>query len=265
MSKHDSYVVFDTETTGMPPGARIIEIGAVKVVNNEIVDTFEVLLNPECNIPRNVIRVHGIDNSMVDDKLTASAALPAFTDWLGDLPLVGHNVRFDAAMLASELWRADLRISKNKTYCTLSAARKLLQQKSNSLSDLVTDLNLPNQISHRALADAENTFFLLQHIELECGAETCWSKMGNGAPLSGFKPNQIRLPKRFQPLRDAAMQRTSLSIDYRLANGRNYVIKVHPRLIYSLGDRALLEAVCDSSGITKTYLLDSILSIDTKQ
>ena len=262
---HSSYVVFDTETTGMPPGARIIEIGAIKVIDNKIVDTFELLLNPECDIPFHVIRVHGIDNSMVANKPIAAAALPAFTDWVGDLPLVGHNVSFDAAMLASELWRADMRINKNNTYCTLSASRKLLERKSNSLSDLTRDLNLPNQVSHRALADAENTFHLLQHIEKEYGAELCWSKMGNGAPLSGFKPSQVHLPKRFHALREAAENRTSLHIDYRLANGRNVAIKIHPRLIYNSGKRTIIEAKCDTSGITKTYLLDSILSIDIYQ
>jgi DNA polymerase III epsilon subunit family exonuclease len=265
MIVHSSYVVFDTETTGMPPGARIIEIGAIKVIKSEIVDTFELLLNPQCDIPFHVIRVHGIDNSMVANEPIAAAALPSFTDWVGDLPLVGHNVSFDAAMLASELWRADMRINKNNTFCTLSASRKLLERKSNSLSDLTRDLNLPNQVSHRALADAENTFYLLQHIEKEHGAEICWSKMGNGAPLSGFKPSQVTLPKRFHALREAAENRSSLHIDYRLANGRNVVIKIHPRLIYNSGKRTILEAECDASGITKTYLLDSILSIDINQ
>jgi DNA polymerase III epsilon subunit family exonuclease len=262
MSEFDSYVVFDTETTGMPPGARIIEIGALKIIDNTIVDTFEILLNPECDIPFNVIRVHGIDNSMVDNSPAAADALPDFIDWCEDLALVGHNVSFDAAMLASELWRANLPTGKNGTYCTLSASRKLLQQKSNSLSDLVSALSLPNQTSHRALADAENTYHLLLHIIELHGAETCWSKMGNGAPLSGFRPSQVKLPRRFHALRTAAENKGLVTIDYRLTNGRNYIIKVHPRLIYNSGSRIIMEAVCDSSGVTKTYLLDSILSID---
>ncbi|MBC8369593.1 MAG: 3'-5' exonuclease [Planctomycetes bacterium] len=262
MSNPESYVVFDTETTGMPPGARIIEIGALKIVNNQVVDTFELLLNPECQIPFNVIRVHGIDNSMVDDAQVAADALPDFIEWIDGLALVGHNVKFDAAMLASEVWRARLKVGKNNTFCTLSASRKLLKRKSHSLSDLVSELNLPNQVSHRALADAENTFYLLQHIIQLHGAEKCWSKMGKGAPLNGFQPSQVKLPQRYKILSDAVEKKGAVSIDYRLANGRNYFIKIHPRLIYYSGKRTIIEAVCDSSGITKTYLLDSVLSVD---
>ncbi|MFT7516496.1 MAG: DNA polymerase III epsilon subunit family exonuclease [Myxococcota bacterium] len=264
MSSQHSYIVFDTETTGMPPGARIIEIGALKIVDNEIVDTFELLLNPECEIPFNVIRVHGIDNSMVASAPNAAEALPAFFEWIGDMPLVGHNVSFDAAMLASEAWRAAIRVSKNNTYCTLSASRKLLKRKSNALSKLVVDLELPNQVSHRALADAENTFYLLRHIIDAHGADTCWGKMGNGAPLRGFMPSPVKLPERFQALQEAVAERECVSLDYRLANGRHYQIKIHPRLIYKSGQRTIIEAVCDSSGITKTYLLDSILAIHKK-
>ena len=59
------FVVFDTETTGMPPGARLVEIGALKVRGHHVVDRFESLVYPECPIPPSVIRIHGIDDRMV--------------------------------------------------------------------------------------------------------------------------------------------------------------------------------------------------------
>jgi DNA polymerase III epsilon subunit family exonuclease len=248
----------------MPPGARLVEIGALKIVNNQVADRFETLINPNCSIPFHVIRVHGIDNNMVADAPLAAEALSNFTSWCEDLPLVGHNISFDASMIASELWRANMPILNNKTYCTLAASRKLLDQQSNALSSLTEALDLPNSVSHRALADAENTHHLLLHISELVGANRCWQKMDRGKVLSEFKPRPVKLPPRFRALRSALDKREQIEIDYRLANGRNYLIKIHPRIIYESGSRTILEAKCDSTGIVKTYLLDSILSVAKK-
>ena len=68
--KHDiyvpDYVVYDLETTGTSyQKDKILEIGAVKVRSGKVVDEFESLVNPECNIPYQIIQVNGIDNEMV--------------------------------------------------------------------------------------------------------------------------------------------------------------------------------------------------------
>ena len=165
------FVVFDTETTGMPPGARLVEIGAIKVRGHSIVDRFERLIFPEQPIPERVIAIHGISDQAVEAAATASEVLPEFFQWIGKFPLIGHNVSFDASMLAVECLRLGMTAPENPTFCTLSASRRLLQRRSHSLQNLATEFRLVSGRSHRASDDAETTLQLLwklQEIEADC-------------------------------------------------------------------------------------------------
>ena len=99
-SLRDSYVVFDIETTGFSPVYnKIIEIGAVKIVEGEIVGRFSEFVNPQIPIPKEIEVLTGITDHMVKDSETIEAILPRFLTFCEGSILVAHNAEFDMSFI----------------------------------------------------------------------------------------------------------------------------------------------------------------------
>jgi len=97
----NTFVVFDTETTGFNPGLgdSMIEVGGVKIHNGEVVDRFDELINPGHHIDEQITRVTDISDDDVKDADNEENVVKRFKEWIGNLPLVAHNARFDKNML----------------------------------------------------------------------------------------------------------------------------------------------------------------------
>ncbi len=165
----NSVVVLDFETTGLSPnqGDRAIEIGAVKLVNGEIVDTFQQLMNPGFRVSSFIESYTGITNSMLRTAPGCDEVMASFSEFIAGENLIAHNASFDKRFLDTELERINLGYS-GEFACSLLIARRLIPEApSHSLGELIRYKNINNDgVFHRALADAQMTAKLwLQMIE----------------------------------------------------------------------------------------------------
>lgn len=155
----EEFVVFDLETTGLSPSVNeIIEIGAVKIRNNEIIDRFARFVRPENNIPVEIQRLTGIFPEMVRDAQEISQALPEFMEFAGSATLVAHNARFDVGFVRVNLIKETGAALNNPVLDTLGMARAMLPKlKNHKLKNLAQEFSVPLQKHHRAVDDAEAT------------------------------------------------------------------------------------------------------------
>jgi DNA polymerase-3 subunit epsilon len=160
------YVVVDVETTGgKQPQHRITEIGAVKMINGEIVDTWSSLINPQRHISTFISKFTGISNSMVKDAPLFSEVADNLVEFMQGCVFVAHNVNFDYGFFKQEYQRLDRHFVMPKL-CTVRETRKYFPGlKSYSLGNLCETFNIPLQSHHRALCDAEAAAALLQMVQ----------------------------------------------------------------------------------------------------
>jgi len=155
-----SYVVLDLETTGAKaPPCRIIEIGAFRVQNGEIVDEFNTLVNPETAIPDFISSLTNISNEMVRTAPKFEEVVAGFLEFLGDSILVAHNYAFDLAFLNHEIARVHEDCSIwNPTLCTVELSRTVLPDIENhKLKTLANYYSVDLINHHRAGDDAHAT------------------------------------------------------------------------------------------------------------
>ncbi|NOI01566.1 3'-5' exonuclease [Vibrio kanaloae] len=168
----DSVIVLDFETTGLSPnmGDRAIEIGAVKLVNGEVVDTFQQLMNPGFRVSGFIEGYTGISNRMLSTAASCSEVMDEFADFIQGSQLVAHNASFDKRFLDAEFDFIG-RDYTGKFACSMLIARRLIQDApTHKLGDLVRFKNIDNDGTfHRALADSEMTarLWLLMIDELQ--------------------------------------------------------------------------------------------------
>lgn len=151
-----TFICFDIETTGLSAARdKITEIGAVKVENGVITDTFSTFANPKMPIPQKITQLTGITDDMVKDAPSQSEAVGAFLEFAGDNVLVAHNAPFDTSFIAKAC--EDMGREYNYTSIdTVAISRAILTDIKNCKLDTVAKfLRLGDFNHHRATDDAE--------------------------------------------------------------------------------------------------------------
>ena len=155
-------IMLDTETTGLSPanGDKMVEIGAIEVSNRDMSQTrtFHQYLNPERNIPNEVVRIHGIDNARVKDEPIFKDIAQDFLDFIEGGTLVIHNAPFDLGFIMAELESIGLpNIHDIPVIDTLVMAKKQFPRQRNNLDALCDrfEIERGHRELHGALLDSE--------------------------------------------------------------------------------------------------------------
>jgi ATP-dependent DNA helicase DinG len=154
---HRVYVAVDLETTGLDPDRdAILEIGAVRFRGDQVLDTFSSLVNPGRKVPYRIVQLTGITQREADAAPSLSSLLPNLSRFVGDHPVIGHNVSFDLSFL-----HRHNALRANATLDTFELAKLLVPHADRySLGKLAAELGIDLPATHRALDDAYVTHAL---------------------------------------------------------------------------------------------------------
>lgn len=156
----DDYVLVDIETTGLSPQTDdIIEIGAVKVKNNKIVEEYSSLLKIGHSVPRYITNITGITTAMLETNgKDTIEVLKEFREFAGDSILVGHNVNFDINFIYDKFEKYLETPLSNDFIDTMKIAKRLVDTPNYKLGTLADYFNIDYTGAHRGLKDVEITF-----------------------------------------------------------------------------------------------------------
>lgn len=157
-------IVVDLETTGLDPKTdKIIEIGALKIRNGEITDSFSRLVNPGRKLEERIVEITGITDKELENAFYIEEILPEFLQFAGEDNLMGHSVLFDYSFLKRACVNQKISFER-KGIDTLRIARRYLTQlESRSLPFLCKYFEIPHN-PHRALSDVEATYGLYKKL-----------------------------------------------------------------------------------------------------
>ena len=155
----NNFVAIDVETANNHPTS-VCAVGAVKVIDGTIVDRYYRLVRPTPNFYFSHFsdNIHGISREMTDSAPDFGIIWPELNAFIGELPLVAHNAKFDQACLKAVARAYGIEWPQPEFFCTLTAARRIIPKSlcgSHSLPYLADFLGIPFDNHHNALADAE--------------------------------------------------------------------------------------------------------------
>lgn len=263
-------VVFDTETTGLSPLSHVVELGATKLRGTRMVDTFVSLVKPPVSIPQKVVRIHGIDDSMVRDAPPFKTVARKFMEFVKGSILVAHNSSFDLRVLSINFQRRGLPLLDNPVLDTRKISRRHFPEVADhSLPHLIHVWRSPFKGCHRALADARHTAYIFMGMMQKLGLGP-HDRVADLFSLFGPPDSMLRYQAHWEEVgkRDSRVERLLLAVregrdleifyDGGDAQGRRCI---SPLALFSTGKIHYLKAMCSPEGRVKTFRIDRITYI----
>ena len=258
-------ISIDLETTGLSPLVdRIIEVGAMKITRDGST-IFQTLINPEIPIPPHTIAIHNITDEMVKDSPVLLAVLSHLKEFIGDLPIVAHNAKFDLGFIVMGMQRANIDLLANDIYCTCKLARHTHMEVINhKLSTLVKELNIPLLNHHRATDDAFAALkvFMCSLERIKTPLSPMLKRYGHMFSLNEFeKLNSEELPANLSELEHLVKEAAVIEILYTGGNHKNEYRPVKLTSLLNTPEGNILYARCLWSDIQKSFKLKKITEL----
>jgi DNA polymerase III epsilon subunit family exonuclease len=260
-------VAFDTETTGLYPGFdQLVEIAACRFINGTIVDSFQTLVNPQREIPQEVIALHGITDEMVADAPLCDEAVRAFLEYIGSDPLIAHNAPFDENFISFNCHKYGIDAPGNAIYDSLILARRLFPElKGHGLGKLTKAFEITHEVKHRGMPDVMGT----RGVYLECinrlerkgivAKEAFDSWYGDPIRFSPEKFNLlVKLPPEYALLREAIERGDMLEIHYEDRSGKRTLRTIEPQALFVAHGNLYVTAYCHLRGANRNFKLERI-------
>jgi len=260
------FVAFDLETTGLfPISCRILEFGAVRfTLPAGELETFEQLVDPECPIPADATRIHGITDTMVHGMPTVDHVLPQFLEFLGgrDTVLMAHNASFDIGFLTLAMAKLAIPFPTNPVIDTLDLSRKYLPELGrHRLEDVARYLGVADREDHRGLSDARLAMGTFREIVARSSRLRTLDSLFRVSPpmaFAGAGTSALKPPVGYENLGVAIAEQRTVVVMYEGTRTGIVERRITPRGLMQSQGRAYLAAVCHYSGSEKTYQLDWI-------
>ena len=259
-------IAIDLETTGLSPLVdKIIEIAAYKI-SPEGASVFSTLINPDIPIPAHTTAIHNITDDMVVDAPKLAQVLEELKDFLGDIPLVAHNAKFDLGFIVMGLQRQKIKLSNALVYCSCKMARVTHKEIINhKLGTLVKELGIPLVNHHRALDDAFASLKVFVKSLERLTNETKHDDLkSHGYLFSLGQFDELKteeLPEHLEELNKLVREAAVIEIKYSGGQRKNEFRPVKLTSLLNTPDGNILYGRCLRSDVYKSFKLAKITAI----
>ncbi len=258
-----TFVAFDTETSGAYPlGSDVVEFGAVKWHQGQIIDTYQTLLKPSRLMTDFIIGIHGITNEMVADAPIMKEKVSEIRNFFDGSILMAHHAPFDLGFMAVDFERHQVAFPLEPVICTSLLARNMIMETPNhKLQTLVQHFNISGGTAHRAKDDAQSCLFV--------GIE-CMKRVGEQALLSEVL-KRVGKKLHWQDYRiyhsdneiiriivEAISARKEMDIIYESGSFKGATRRVTPIGIVRNPDGDFLQAMCHIDRTAKRFYLNKM-------
>ncbi len=260
----DIKVVVDLETTGLDyRREKIIEFAGVKLVDNQIVDEFEVLINPQQEIRQSSIEIHQITPDMVEGAPTIEEVMPQILEFIQDYPIIAHNAIFDHSFLnraSKDLYGKGIENPKIDTFQMYKEV--FPEEQSHGMESLLRRFNIDFPLRHRAMADAKGLACVYPHLRLFYEKKCNW-KLSQIDNIEYLFERYLRIQSMIQILQGEMADLKSIFKFYFKENNKEItatkgeILTCYTKSLYTYDTKMLKNIINESNLQEKAYKLNT--------